>query len=84
LKEVLVELTVGLSALRISVFVAEITEGSILGMDVLRANDASVDLVRHMLRLGQEMLLWSPGARPLSSRRILASNEVIVATCERV
>jgi hypothetical protein len=43
LKEALGELTLGRSALMIWVFVAEITDEFILGLDVLRAYDASVD-----------------------------------------
>jgi hypothetical protein len=43
-KETLVELSLGRRALRIWVFVAEITDEFILVLDVLRAYDASVDL----------------------------------------
>ena len=50
LREALVELTLGQRALRIWVFVAEVTDEFILGLDVLRAYDASVDLGRHLLR----------------------------------
>jgi hypothetical protein len=50
-KETLVELTLGRRALRIWVFVAEITDELILGLDVLRAYNASLDLGRHLLRL---------------------------------
>ena len=40
------------------VFVAEVTDDFILGLDV-RSYDASVDLGRHLLRLGQEeVTLW--------------------------
>jgi hypothetical protein len=45
----LVELTLGRRALRIWVFLAKITDEFILGLDVLRAYDASVDLGRHLL-----------------------------------
>jgi predicted nucleic acid-binding Zn finger protein len=51
LKEGLVELTLGRSALKIWVFVAKITDYFILGLDVLRVSDASVDLGQHVLRL---------------------------------
>jgi hypothetical protein len=44
--EVLVLLTLGRRVLRIWVFVAEITDEFMLGLDVLRAYDASVDLLR--------------------------------------
>jgi hypothetical protein len=62
LKEALVELTLGRDALRIWVFVAEITDEFILlGLDVLRAYDASVDLGHNVLRLGLvKVSLWSP------------------------
>jgi hypothetical protein len=72
-------------ALRIWVFAAEITDEFILGLDVLWACDASVDLGCHLLRLGQEeVTLWNPGARPTSSRLSLVSDEVIPGQCERV
>jgi hypothetical protein len=53
-KEALVELTLGRRALKIWVFVAGITKEFILRLNVLRAYDASVDLGRHLLRMGQE------------------------------
>jgi hypothetical protein len=83
LKEVLVELTLEQRALRIWVFVAEVTDEFILGLDVLRDYDASVDLRRHLLRLGQEeVTLWRPGAQPKSARLSLVGDEVIPARCE--
>jgi len=85
LKEALVELTLGQRALRIWVFVAEVTDEFILGLDVLWAYDASVDLGRHLLRLGQEeVTLWRPGTQPKSARLSLDGDEVIPARCERV
>ena len=51
---VLVELTLGRRAPKIWVFVAEVTDVFILGLDVLRTYDASVDLGCCLLRLGQE------------------------------
>jgi hypothetical protein len=53
-KEALVELTLGQSALKIWVFVARITDELILGLYILRAYYTSVDMGLHMLRLGQE------------------------------
>jgi len=44
LKEAFVELALGRWALRIWVFVTEVTDEFILGLDVLRAYDASMDL----------------------------------------
>ena len=60
-------------------------ERVILGLDVLWAYDASVDLGRHLLWLGQEeVTLWGPGFRQKSARLSLAADEVIPARCERV
>jgi hypothetical protein len=85
LKEALVEMTLGRRTLRIWVFVAEITDEFILGLDVLRAYNVSVDVGCHLLRLGQEeVTLWRPGAQPKSSRLSLDGDEVIPARCERV
>ena len=62
--EVLVEPTLGRWAMRIWVFVEEITDEYVLGLDVLRDYDASVDIERHLLRLGQvELMLWRTGAQ---------------------
>jgi hypothetical protein len=52
-KEALVELTLGQRALKIWVFVADITEEFILGLDNLRAYHATVDVGRHGLRPGR-------------------------------
>ena len=83
-KEALVELTLGRRALRIWVFVAEVTDVFILGLYMLRAYEASVDLGRYLLRLGQEeVTLWRPGAQPNSTRLRLVGDEVISARCER-
>jgi hypothetical protein len=57
----------------------------ILGLDVLRAFNASVDVGRHVLRIGrEEVSLWNPKARPRSSTLTLLNDEVIPARCERV
>jgi hypothetical protein len=53
-KEARVELTIGRRTLRRWVFVADITDDFILGLDNLRAYDASVDIGRRVLRLGQD------------------------------
>jgi hypothetical protein len=53
-KEAHVELTMGQCTLRSWVFVADIRDDFILGLDILRAHDASVDIGRHVLRLGQD------------------------------
>ena len=84
LKEALVELTLGRRALRIWVFVADVTDEFILGLDILRAYDASVDLGRHLLRLGgEEVTLWGPGTRTKTARLSLVDDEVNPAPCER-
>jgi hypothetical protein len=85
LKEALIELTLGQRTLRIWVFAAEITDEFILGLDVLRAYNVSVDVGRHLLRIGQEVVtLWRPGAQPKSSWLSLVSDKVIPTRCERV
>jgi hypothetical protein len=49
--------------LRTWVFVVEIANKFVLGLDVLRAHYTSVDLGHHELRQGEEeLLLWRPGA----------------------
>jgi hypothetical protein len=67
------------------VLVADITNELIPGLDVLRAYDASVDVGRHVLRMGrEEVSLWNPRDRPRFSRLTLLNDEVIPARCERV
>jgi hypothetical protein len=83
-KEALIELNLGRPTLRIWVFLAEITDEFILGLNVLRAYNASVDVGRHLLRLAQEVTLWKTGVQPKSSRLSLVSNEVIPARCEKL
>jgi hypothetical protein len=56
LKEVFLELNLGRRLLKIWIFVANIRDESILGLDILRAFDASVNLARQMLRLTEEAL----------------------------
>jgi hypothetical protein len=76
LKEVFLTLTLGRRPLDIWVFVANITNELILGMDILRAYDATVDVGHQTLRLaGEEMWLWSPGA---------AKDQVMTAKCEGI
>jgi predicted aspartyl protease len=54
MKEAHVKLTIGQRTLRSWVFVADIADDLILGLDILRAQDASVDIGRRVLRLGQD------------------------------
>jgi hypothetical protein len=51
-KEALVELTLGQRVLKIWVFVAGVRDEFIMGLDILRAYDASVDVGRLMLHQG--------------------------------
>jgi hypothetical protein len=53
-KEAHVELTMGRRTLRSCVFVADIKDGFILGLDLLRSYDASMDIERCVLRLGRD------------------------------
>jgi predicted aspartyl protease len=77
IREARVELTLGRRPVRIWVLVADITDELILGLDVLRACDASVDVGRHVLGMGrEEVSLWNPRARPRSSRLTLLNDEV--------
>jgi hypothetical protein len=79
-KEALVELTLAQSPIRIWVFVTEITGKFIPGLYVLHTHDAFVDLVCHMLQLGQEeVLLWRPQAQPKSSSIVVPSDRVTQA-----
>jgi hypothetical protein len=72
-----VELTLGLRTLRIWVFVTYITDDFFLGLDILQAYNASVDVGRHVLRLGHdEVPVREPStasvlkrSRPIESRR---------------
>jgi hypothetical protein len=54
LKEVFLTLTLGQHPPKIWVFVADITNEFILGLDILRANDASVDIGHQTLHLAEE------------------------------
>jgi hypothetical protein len=83
LKEVLLTLTQGCLPLRMWVFVASITNEFILGLDILHAYDASVELGRQTLRLAEEEIsLWDPGAGPHPSSLVVAKDQVIPAKCE--
>jgi hypothetical protein len=53
-KEAHVDLTLGQRTLNSWVFVADIKDDFILGLDIRRAHDASVDIGRRLLRLGQD------------------------------
>jgi hypothetical protein len=82
LKEVFLTLTLGRCPLKIWVFVANITNEFILGLDILHAYDASVDIGRQSLCMAEEEVsLWSPGAGPRPSSLVVAKEQVITAQC---
>jgi hypothetical protein len=75
LKKVFLTLTLRRRPLKIEVIVANIKNEFILGLDILRSYDTSVDLGRHMLRLaGEEVSLWSPEAGPWPSIPVVAND----------
>jgi hypothetical protein len=85
LKEAFLTLTLGRRPLKIWVFVANITNELIFGLDILRAYDASVDLRRQTLCLaGEEISLWNPGAGPRPSSVVVAKDQVMPAKCEGI
>jgi hypothetical protein len=78
LKEALVKATLRQGPLMTAVFVANITGYFILGLDILRAHDASVDLRRRVLRMGDdEVPLWRPGALPRPSPCMKRSSRIV-------
>jgi hypothetical protein len=78
LKEVFLTLTLGRCTLNIWEFVTNITNEFILGLDILRAYDASVDVGC------QTLLAWIPGEGSWSSSLVVANDQVIPAQCEGV
>jgi hypothetical protein len=67
------------------VFVANITDELILGLDLIRAYDASVDIGRQKLRLAEEQVsLLSPGAGSRTYNLVVARDHVIPEQCERI
>jgi hypothetical protein len=85
LKEILPTLTFGRRPLSMWVFVANITDELILGLDILRAYDASVDIGRQTLRLAdEEVSLKSSRAGPRPSSPAVRNDHVIPAQCEGI
>jgi hypothetical protein len=85
LKEAFVTLIFGRRPLKFWVSVADITNEFILGLDVLCAYDACVDIGRQTLRLAEEEVsLWRPGVRPRPSNLVVAKDQVIPAQCEGI
>jgi hypothetical protein len=83
--KVLPILTLSRRPLRMWVFVANITDELILGLDILRAYDAAVDIGRQTLQLAdEEVSLWSPGAGPRPSSLVVANDHVIPAQSEGI
>jgi hypothetical protein len=66
LREVFLTLNLGRRPLKIWVFVATITNVFILGLDILRPYNASVDIGRQTLRLAEEdiIIMESTGGTP--------------------
>jgi hypothetical protein len=85
LKEVFLTLTLEQRPLKIWVFIANITDEFILGLDILCAYDASVDQGHQTLCLAEEEVsLWSPGVGSRPSSLVVAKNQVIPAQCEGI
>jgi hypothetical protein len=77
LKEILLTVKLGCRPLKKWVFVANIIDGLILGLDILHAYDASVYIRRQELRLAEEEVsLWSPGAATRPSSLVVAKDHV--------
>jgi hypothetical protein len=55
----------------------------ILGLNILRAYAASVDIEHQTLRLAEEYILWrSPEAGPRPSKIIVEENQTVPALCK--
>jgi hypothetical protein len=76
LKKAFVKLTLRQRPLTTCVFLTNITEVFILGLDVLCARDASLDLRHHTL--------WGPRVQPHSSPYRKRSSKVAATRCDRV
>jgi hypothetical protein len=85
LKEVFLPLILERCHVKMWVFFASITDELILGLDILRAYDAPVDIGRQKLHLAEEVIsLWRPGAGPCPSSLVVAKDHVIPAQCEGI
>jgi hypothetical protein len=84
-KKVLLPLNLGRCQLKMWVFVANITDELILGLDKLSAYEASVDTGRQKLRLAEEEIsLCSLGAGPRTSSLVVAKEHVIPTQCKGI
>jgi hypothetical protein len=85
LKEVFLTLTLGWCPHKIWVFVAIVTNKFILGLDILHAYDASLNLGRQTLCLAEEEVSqWSPEVGHQPSSLVVARDQLIPAQCEGV
>jgi hypothetical protein len=85
LKEVFMTLTLRRCPLKIWVFVGNITNGIIMGLDIMRAYDVCVDIWRQIQRLAKEELMpQNLGVRTHPPSLLLANDLVIPAQCEGV
>jgi hypothetical protein len=85
LKEVFLTLTMEQHPLKIWIFVANITNEFILGLDILCAYDASVYLGHQRLYLAEEEVSpWNPWAGPWPSSLVVAKHQVMPAQCEGI
>jgi hypothetical protein len=78
-------LTLGQCPLKISVFIASIINEFVLGLNILPAYDASVDLGCQTLCPAEDVvLLWSQraGTGPQPFSMVVASDQVICEQCE--
>jgi hypothetical protein len=82
LKEVFLTLTLGRRPLKIWVYVTNITNEFVLGLEILNTYDAYIDLGRQILHLAEEEVsLCSPRAGPLPSSLVVTSDHMIPAQC---
>jgi hypothetical protein len=85
LKEVPLTLTLGRRPLKIWIFVTDITNELILGLDILSTYNASLDIGHQTLRLAEEEIsLWSPGPGPRPSSLVVVKDHVICTQCEGI
>jgi hypothetical protein len=83
LKEIFLTLSLLQRPLKIQLFVISITNEFILGLDILRSYDVSVDLGPQTLHLAEEgVSLWHAGAGPRLSSLVVASDQVIPGTMQ--
>lgn len=83
MKETFVKLTLGQRPITTWVFAANITYEFILGLDVMLAHDASLDLTHHLLRLGdEEVPLRHSEARQRPTPCMKGNSELAATRCD--